>query len=76
VGSVAKNPKIEAKIWFHIKEYKKAEYFSDNIQIYAAIPNNWFIKLTSARTHRFKVSTCPFFIICMISIPFKVLIAV
>ena len=30
-GSVAKNPKIEAKIWFHIKEYKKAEYFSNNI---------------------------------------------
>jgi hypothetical protein len=30
-GSVAKNHDIEAKIWFHIKEYKKAEYFSDNI---------------------------------------------
>jgi hypothetical protein len=32
-GSVAKNPKIEAKFQFHIKEYKKAEYFLDNIQI-------------------------------------------
>jgi hypothetical protein len=31
IGSVAKNHDIEAKIWFHIKEYKKAEYFSDNI---------------------------------------------
>ena len=59
-GSVAKNPKIEAKFQFHIKEYKKAEYFPDNIQIQAAIPNNLFIKLTSAQTHRFKVSTCPF----------------
>jgi hypothetical protein len=32
-GSVAKNPKIEAKFQFHIKEHKKTEYFSDNIQI-------------------------------------------
>ena len=45
-GSVAKNPKIEAKFQFHIKEYKKAEYLSDNIQIQATIPNNWFITLT------------------------------
>jgi hypothetical protein len=30
-GSVAKNHDIEAKILFHIKEDKKAEYFSDNI---------------------------------------------
>jgi hypothetical protein len=28
-----KNPKIEANFKFHIKEYKKAEYFLDNIQI-------------------------------------------
>jgi hypothetical protein len=31
LGSVAKNHDIEAKILFHIKEDKKAEYFSDNI---------------------------------------------
>ena len=59
-GCGAKNPNIEANFQFHIKEYKKAEYFSDNIQIQAVISNNWFIKLTSARTHRFNVSTCPF----------------
>ena len=51
LGSGAKNPNIKAKFQFHIKEYKKAEYFSGNIQIQAGIPNNWFIKLTSARTH-------------------------
>jgi len=27
-GSGAKIHNIEAKIWFHIKEHKKAEYFS------------------------------------------------
>jgi hypothetical protein len=42
-GSVAKNPNIEAKFKFHSKEYKKAKYFSDNIQIKADIPNNCFM---------------------------------
>ena len=32
-GSVAKNPKNGTKFWFHIKECKKAEYFSDSMQI-------------------------------------------
>ena len=59
-GCGAKNPNIEANFQFHIKEYKKADDFSENMQIQAAIPNNLFIKLNLARTHRFKVLTCPF----------------
>jgi len=38
------------KLYFHRNNYKKAECFSENMQIKAAIPNNWFIKLTSALT--------------------------
>jgi len=38
---------------------------------------HWFCKIARFfATEPFKVSTCPFFIICMISIPFKVLMAV
>jgi hypothetical protein len=33
LGSVAKNHNIEAKLYFHSKDHKKAEYFSDNMQI-------------------------------------------
>jgi hypothetical protein len=32
-GSVAKNPNIEAKLYFHSKDHKKAKYFSDDMQI-------------------------------------------
>jgi hypothetical protein len=33
LGSVAKNPNIEAKLYFHSKDHKKADYFSENMQI-------------------------------------------
>jgi hypothetical protein len=33
VGSIAKNLNIEPNNYFHIKDYKKADYFSENMQI-------------------------------------------
>jgi hypothetical protein len=32
-GSVAKNLNIEAKLYFHRNDYKKADDFSENMQI-------------------------------------------
>jgi hypothetical protein len=32
-GSVAKNSNIEVKLYFHVKDYKKAKCLFDNIQI-------------------------------------------
>ena len=32
-GSVAKNLNIEAKLYFHRNDYKKADDFSENVQI-------------------------------------------